>query len=331
MRSTTICDKALTTSDDEGRTSDDEGRTSDESTTTRQGRRATERAAPASDGASCACKRRDRQHLTVGLVCSGSGVWFSLYWVFFFLINKSVLQYWVMGFGLLLLCMDCIWFSLPTTWPWIDFWFALYWFFFFLFFFFFWVRIHGFATYGLCWAWLAVGSGLGSVTIFFFFFGFFFFGGLESRTDNFFFFFNSRVFLILWLRVFLIWIKYNFFFLILFRLGCSWEHPDLYVAPPLGTTCLRVQTSTFAAIWLIMWRKALKNFYSILEQHADSICLLHCIWAHLHFLISLKYIYIYIYVCMYFILFLVNLFCHSAFGFCLSSSFLFYLFFNFNI
>ena len=24
-------------------------------------------------------------HLTVGLVCSGSGVWFSLYWVFLFL------------------------------------------------------------------------------------------------------------------------------------------------------------------------------------------------------------------------------------------------------
>ena len=65
----------------------------------------------------------------------------------------------------------------------------------------------------LPWAWLAVGSGLDSVTNFFFFFidfssnfflGFFFyFFGLESRIDNFF-FFNSRVFLI--------WIKYNFFF-----------------------------------------------------------------------------------------------------------------------
>ena len=43
------------------------------------------------------------------------------------------------------------------------------------------------------------------------------------------------MFLILWLRVFLIWIKYNFFFLIFFRSGCSWEHPDLYVAPPLIT------------------------------------------------------------------------------------------------
>ena len=31
-------------------------------------------------------------------------------------------------------------------------------------FFFFWVRIHGFATSVLCWAWLAVGSGLDSVT-----------------------------------------------------------------------------------------------------------------------------------------------------------------------
>ena len=51
-----------------------------------------------------------------------------------------------MGFGLHLLCIDCIWFSLPTTWPWIDFWFPLYWFFFF------WVRIHGFATSVLCWA-----------------------------------------------------------------------------------------------------------------------------------------------------------------------------------
>ena len=131
---------------------------------------------------------------------------FSLLWVwglvfsvlgffFFWLINKSVLQYWVMGFGLLLLCMDCIWFSLPTTWLWIDFWFALYWFFFFSFFFLGenpWVcylRIMlGLACYGQ-WAWLCYQN------FFFFldfssnfFFGFFFFFGLESRTDNFFFF-----------------------------------------------------------------------------------------------------------------------------------------------
>ena len=95
LQSTTICD--------------DEGRTSDESTTSRQGRRATEQAAPASD-------------VTVGV---SPWVWFALglgfgflcigFFFFFWLINKSVLQYWVMGFGLLLLCMDCIWFSLPTT------------------------------------------------------------------------------------------------------------------------------------------------------------------------------------------------------------------------
>ena len=158
LRSMTICDEALATSDDEGWISD-------ESTSSRQGRRATERAVPAS--------------VVTGASCASPWVWFALGlgfgflcigFFFFFLINKSVLQYWVMGFGLLLLCMDCIWFSLPTTWLWIDFWFALYWFFFFSFFF-FWVRIHGFATSGLCWAWLAVRSGLGSVTNFFFFFG----------------------------------------------------------------------------------------------------------------------------------------------------------------
>ena len=50
------------------------------------------------------------------------GVWFALGLGFgllcirvFFKKNKFVLQYWVMGFGLLLLCIDCIWFSLPTT------------------------------------------------------------------------------------------------------------------------------------------------------------------------------------------------------------------------
>ena len=89
----------------------------------------------------------------------------------------------------------------------------------------------------LPWAWLAVGSGLDSVANFFFFFiyfisnfflGFFFFFGLESRTNNFF-FFNSRVLLI--------WIKYNFFFKKkIFRSGSSWEHPGLYLAPPLFPT-----------------------------------------------------------------------------------------------
>ena len=107
-----------------------EGRTSDESTTSRQGRRATKRVAPASD-------------VTVGV---SPWVWFALGLgfgflciglVFFCLVDKQICIA-VLGngvwFGLLLLCMDCIWFSLPTTWPWIDFWFALYWFFFFLFF-----------------------------------------------------------------------------------------------------------------------------------------------------------------------------------------------------
>ena len=158
-------------------TSDDKGRTSNESTTTRQGRWATKRAAPASD-------------VTVDVspwdwFALGLGFGF-LYIGFFFFINKSVLQYWVMGFGLLLLCMDCIWFSLPTTWPWIDFWFALYWFFFFLFF--GWESMGllppDYVGLGLPWA-----MGLALLPIFFFFFlGFFFLGGLESRIDNFFFF-----------------------------------------------------------------------------------------------------------------------------------------------
>ena len=87
--------------------SDDEGRTSDESMTSRQGRRATERAAPASD-------------VTVSVspwvwFALGLGFGFLCIGFFFLLINKSVLQYWVMRFGLLLLCMDCIRFSLPTT------------------------------------------------------------------------------------------------------------------------------------------------------------------------------------------------------------------------
>ena len=72
---------------------------------TRRGRRATERAAPTSD-------------VTVSLwvwLALGLGFGFLCIGFFFFLINKSVLQYWVMGFGLLLLCIDCIWFSLPTT------------------------------------------------------------------------------------------------------------------------------------------------------------------------------------------------------------------------
>ena len=107
-----------------------------------------------------------------------------------------------MGFGLLLLCIDCIWFSLPTTWPWIDFRFALYWFFFF---FFGWESMGLLPPYyvglALPWAWFVVGSGLGSVTIFLFFF---------------------------WA-----W-KLKSFFFFLIR-GCSWEHPDLYVALPLGT------------------------------------------------------------------------------------------------
>ena len=75
-------------------------------TTTRRGRQATEQAAPASD-------------VTVSpWVWFALGLGFGLLYIgffFFFLINKSVLQYWVMGFGLLLLCIDCIWFSLPTT------------------------------------------------------------------------------------------------------------------------------------------------------------------------------------------------------------------------
>ena len=78
---------------------------SDESMTSRQGRRVTKRAVPASD-------------VTISLwvwFTLGLGFGFLCIGFFFFLINKSVLQYWVMGFGLLLLCIDCIWFSLPTT------------------------------------------------------------------------------------------------------------------------------------------------------------------------------------------------------------------------
>ena len=54
---------------------------------------------------------------TVGLVCSGFGVSFLLcilflfcsvfgFFFFFFFINASVLQCWVMGFDLFLLCIE---------------------------------------------------------------------------------------------------------------------------------------------------------------------------------------------------------------------------------
>ena len=148
-------------------------------TMTRRGRRATERAAPTSD-------------VTVSL-----WVWFALYWViylfiylFYFFINTSVLQYWVMGFGLLLLCIDCrfgflcqrrdrgLISNLLCT-------------FFFLFFFLFlgenpWV-CYLCILLGLPWAWLCYH---------------FFFFWLESRTDIYIYiyiyiFFNLRVFLIL--------------------------------------------------------------------------------------------------------------------------------------
>ena len=84
--------------------SDDDGRARQ---TTRQGAaEVTERAAPASSGGG-----------TVGLVCSGClgflfcSVFcfsFALYLVsfFFFLINASVLQCWVIGFDLFLLCIE---------------------------------------------------------------------------------------------------------------------------------------------------------------------------------------------------------------------------------
>ena len=53
------------------------------------------------------------------------------------------------------------------------------------------------------------------------FFSFFFFL-LESWTDIY-------IYIYINLRVFLIQIKYNFFF----RSGCSWKYPKLYVASPL--------------------------------------------------------------------------------------------------
>ena len=74
-------------------------------TTTRRGAaEVTERAAPASSGGA-----------TVGLVCYGFGVSFllcilflfcSVFGFFFFLINASVLQCWVMGFDLFLPCIE---------------------------------------------------------------------------------------------------------------------------------------------------------------------------------------------------------------------------------
>ena len=75
LQSTTICDDALATSDDEGRTSD-------ESTTSRQGRRATEQAAPASD-------------VTVGVspwvqFALGLGFGFLCIGFFFFLVDKQI-------------------------------------------------------------------------------------------------------------------------------------------------------------------------------------------------------------------------------------------------
>ena len=140
--------------------------------------------------------------MTVGLVCSVLGFGFGLLCIgvfyFLFLINISVLE-----FVLLLLCIDYIgvWFSLLVTWPWV--WFLILCIgFFYLFFF----RICGFATSVICWAC----HGLGFVTIFFFF----------SNFSSNFFFFNLNVFLILWLRVFLIQIKYFFF---RNTLSCTWR------------------------------------------------------------------------------------------------------------
>ena len=37
-------------------------------------------------------------HLTVGLVCSGSGVWFALYWFFFVFFDKQICIA-VLGYG----------------------------------------------------------------------------------------------------------------------------------------------------------------------------------------------------------------------------------------
>ena len=65
--------------------------------TTRRGAvEVTEQVAPVSSGGAI-----------VGLVCSGFGVSFLLcIWFLFFLINASVLQCWVMGFDLFLLCIE---------------------------------------------------------------------------------------------------------------------------------------------------------------------------------------------------------------------------------
>ena len=176
-----------------------------------------------SDGASCACERRDR--LIMGLVCSRFGVWFALYWVFFlffflFFFYKH-LYIAVLGNG--------VWFAFALN--------RLYWGLVFsandvtvvwflicsvLVFFFFLVRIHGFATSVLCWA--CRGQWAWLCYQFFFFLGVFFFGLKVEHII--FFFFYLRVFLILWLRVFLIWIKYKFFlkknFQVRVFLGTPW-------------------------------------------------------------------------------------------------------------
>ena len=85
-----------------------------QATTIRRGRRAAERAALVSD---VTISPWVWFALGLGFGLLYIGFFYYFFIIFFIFINTSVLQYWVMGFGLLLLCIDCIevWFSLPTT------------------------------------------------------------------------------------------------------------------------------------------------------------------------------------------------------------------------